>query len=68
MAEQRDTQTRIWWLSGTLAILGAAIALCAAVEFFTATLIAVGLGIVVTVRLGMVLAQADKKSTITDKI
>lgn len=67
MAEQRDTQTTIWWLSGTLAILGGAIALCAALEFFTATLIVVGLGIVVTVRLGMVLAQADKKPTTMDK-
>ena len=67
MAEQRDTQTRIWCLSGTLAILGAAIALCAAIGFFAASLIAVGLGLVVTVRLGMVLAQADKKPTTMDK-
>ncbi|WP_022869480.1 hypothetical protein [Yaniella halotolerans] len=67
MAEQRDTRTRIWWLSGTLAILGVAIALCAAMEFFTATLIVVGLAVVVTIRLGMVLSQADQHARKTDK-
>lgn len=60
MAEQRDRRTRVWWLSGMLTILGAAIALFAAMEYLIATLIAVGLGVVVTVLLGMVLAQADK--------
>lgn len=60
MAEQHDRRTRIWWLSGILAILGVGIALFAAMEYFIATLIAVGLSVVVTVLLGMVLAQADK--------
>lgn len=59
MVEQRRRRTRIWWLSGALAVLGACIALFAALEYLTATLITVGLGVVVTVLLGMVLAQAD---------
>ncbi|HIY84826.1 MAG TPA: hypothetical protein H9822_00025 [Candidatus Yaniella excrementavium] len=68
MAEQRDTRTSIWWLSGTLAILGAAIAVCAAMEFLTATLIVVSLSVIVTIRLGIVLAQADRKSASTNEI
>ena len=60
MAEQHDKRTGIWWLSGVLAILGIGIAVFASMEYFIATLIAVGLSVVVTVLIGMVLAQADK--------
>lgn len=59
MAEQQRRRTRIWWLSGILAILGAGIALFAALEQLTGTLITVGLGVVVAVLLGKVLAEAD---------
>lgn len=60
MAEQQRRRTRIWWLSGILAALGACITLLAAKEHFTATLATVAAAIVVTILLGAVLAQADK--------
>lgn len=60
MAEQQQRRTRIWWLSGILAILGVCIALFATMEQLTATLIVIGLSAVVTVALGVVLAQADR--------
>lgn len=60
MTEYQRRRTRIWWLSGILAVLGAGIAIFAALEFFVTTLVTVGLAVVVTVLLGAVLAQADK--------
>ena len=60
MAEQRHRRTSIWWLSGILAILGAVIALFAALEFLVVTLVAVGLALIATILLGAVLAQLDR--------
>ena len=60
MTEDQRRRTRIWWLSGILAVLGAGIAIFAALEFFVTTLVTVGLAVVVTILLGAVLAQADK--------
>ena len=60
MTEYQRRRTRIWWLSGILAVLGAGIAIFAALEYFVTTLVTVGLAVVVTVLLGAVLAQADK--------
>ncbi len=60
MTEDQRRRTRIWWLSGILAVLGAGIAIFAALEYFVTTLVTVGFAVVVTVLLGAVLAQADK--------
>ncbi|MDR7346253.1 hypothetical protein [Enteractinococcus fodinae] len=60
MTEYQRRRTRIWWLSGILAVLGAGIAIFAALEYFITTLVTVGLAVVVTILLGAVLAQADK--------
>lgn len=60
MADQQRRRTRIWWLSGILAMLGACIAIFAALEFFVATMAAVAIAAVVTIMLGVVLAEADK--------
>lgn len=60
MAEQQRRRTRIWWLSGILAMLGVGIAIFAALEYFVPTLVIVTAAVVVTVLLGAVLAQADK--------
>ncbi len=60
MAEPQRRRTRIWWLSGILAILGAGIAMFAALELLMVTLVAVGLALLVTVLLGAALAQSDK--------
>lgn len=60
MAEYQRRRTRIWWLSGILAVLGACIAIFAAMEYLVITLVTVGLAVVVTVLLGAVLAQADR--------
>ena len=60
MTEDQRRRTRIWWLSGILAVLGACIAIFAALEYFVTTLVTVGLAVVVTILLGAVLAQADK--------
>lgn len=60
MAEYHRRRTRIWWLSGILAILGAGIAIFAALEYFVVTLVVVGLAALVTILLGVVLAQADR--------
>ncbi|OAV61153.1 hypothetical protein [Enteractinococcus helveticum] len=60
MADQQRRRTRIWWLSGILAILGAGIAMFAAMELFVVTLVTVGLAVIVTILLGSVLAEADK--------
>ena len=59
MADQQRRRTRIWWLSGILAILGAGIAMFAALELFAVTLVTVGIAVIVTILLGMVLAEAD---------
>ena len=60
MAEYHQRRTRIWWLSGILAILGAGIAIFAALEYFVVTLVVVGMAALVTILLGVVLAQADR--------
>ncbi|HJF15419.1 MAG TPA: hypothetical protein K8V32_11570 [Enteractinococcus helveticum] len=60
MPDQQRRRTRIWWLSGILAILGAGIAMFAAMELFVVTLVTVGLAVIVTILLGSVLAEADK--------
>jgi hypothetical protein len=60
MAEHQQRRTRIWWLSGILAILGAGIAIFASLGYFVATLITVGVAVVVTVLLGAVLSQMDR--------
>ena len=60
MTEDQRRRTRIWWLSGILAVLGAGIAIFAALEYFVTTLVTVGFAVVVPVLLGAVLAQADK--------
>lgn len=60
MADQQRRRTRIWWLSGILAILGAGIAMFAAMELFVVTLATVGVAVIVTILLGSVLAEADK--------
>ena len=60
MAEQQRRRTRIWWLSGILAMLGVGIAIFAALGYFVATLVTVAAAVVVTVLLGAILAQADK--------
>ena len=52
MTEYHRRRTRIWWLSGILAVLGAGIAIFAALEYFVTTLVTVGLAVVVTVLLG----------------
>lgn len=59
MAEQQRRRTRIWWLSGILAALGACIAFFAAMEQFTATLVVVAAAVMVTVLLGVALARTD---------
>jgi len=60
MAKHDHRRTSIWWLSGILAILGAGIAIFAAMELLTVTLVVVALAVVVTILLGRVLAQADR--------
>ena len=60
MADQQRRRTRIWWLSGILAILGAGIAMFAAMELYVVTLATVGVAVIVTILLGSVLAEADK--------
>ncbi len=60
MPDQQRRRTRIWWLSGILATLGAGIAMFAAMELFVVTLVTVGLAVIVTILLGSVLAEADK--------
>lgn len=60
MADQQRRRTRIWWLSGILAILGAGIAMFAAMELFVVTLATAGVAVIVTILLGSVLAEADK--------
>lgn len=62
MALQPNRRTRIWWLSGILATLGLLIAIFAALEYLVVTLTIVALAVVVTVALGAVLAQADRRS------
>ncbi|NWN88270.1 MAG: hypothetical protein HLX51_06975 [Micrococcaceae bacterium] len=59
MAEPPRGRTTIWLLSGMLAVLGASIALLAAMEYFTATLVMVGLAALVTVGLGIVLSRRE---------
>lgn len=60
MAEQQRRRTRIWWLSGILAMLGVGIAIFAALGHFVSTLVTVAAAVVITVLLGVVLAQADR--------
>ena len=60
MADKQRRRTRIWWLSGILAILGAGIAMFAAMELLVVTLVFVGIAVIVTILLGAVLAEADK--------
>ena len=59
MADQQRRRTRIWWLSGILTILGAGIAMFAAMELFVVTLVTVGIALLVTILLGATLAEAD---------
>ena len=59
MAHQQRRRTRMWWLSGILAILGAGIAMFAAMELFVVTLVTVGVALVVTILLGAALAEMD---------
>ena len=60
MAEQQRRRTRIWWLSGILAILGAGVAMFAAMGLFVITLVTVALAVIVTILLGWVLSEADE--------
>ncbi|HEY4536214.1 MAG TPA: hypothetical protein VIG71_09650 [Enteractinococcus sp.] len=60
MAGQQCRRPRIWWLSGILAILGAGIAIFAAMALFIVTLVTVGLALVITILLGATLAGSDQ--------
>lgn len=60
MAEQQRRRTRIWWLSGSLAMFGVGIAIFAALGYFVSTLVTVAAAVIVMVLLGAVLAQADR--------
>lgn len=60
MAEQQRRRTHIWWLSGSLAMLGVLIAIFAGLEYFILTLTTVALAVIITVLLGAVLARSDR--------
>lgn len=62
MGEQQRRRASASWLSGLLAVLGMGIAIFAAVEQFTATLVTVAVAVVATVPLGKVLAQRDGRT------
>src|SRR5690625_3436578 len=60
MAEQQRRRTRICWLSGILAALGACIALFAAMQQLNAPLVVVAAAVMVTVLMDVALAKTDR--------
>lgn len=60
MPKQQRSRARIWWLSGILAGLGACIAVFASQEYFAITMMILALAVIVTVLLGIELAQRDR--------
>jgi len=60
MAEPQRRRTQIWWLSVVIAALGGCIALFATLGLFRTTLTTVGIGVIVTIWLGLVLVRDDR--------
>lgn len=60
MPEQQRSRARVWWLSGILAGMGACIAVFASQEYFGLTMMTLSAAVIVTVLLGIELAQRDR--------